>query len=140
MGFPPDMEYRLSNEEIKIIAALRLAAKMNALRNSIGKNKCPETGFELERSLSSPELAILRKGNFKSGKESIRLFTIVDYRDSHLLAMDYEHEHAYHLWVFRFFTIIIHDTLPDVPMKTMYGKLLGQRFEGILEQLYHSGL
>merc|ERR1711990_1091990 len=94
------------------------------------------------RLLSSKEMSILRTGNFKTGKKSVRLYTIVSYRDRHLFAMDYENEHAYYLYVFKWFSVIIHDTMPKVrhTTRTMIGKVLGQRFEGILQQLRRSGL
>merc|ERR1712154_402939 len=65
-----------------------------------------------ERVLSPELKAILRRGNFKSGKESIRLFTIIECRDGHLFAMDYEHKNNYYLFVFKWFSIIIHAENP----------------------------
>ena len=153
-SFPKSLEYQCSNEELKIIKVIRdesIAERKKASMLDEVKKKKTAMLNELKPSrwanqvkVLSPELkAILKRGNFKSGKESIRLFTIIECRDNHLFAMDYGHKNNYYLFVFKWFSIIIHAenaTNMRHTTRTMAGRILRNRFEDILKDLYRSGL
>eukprot|EP01084_Bolivina_argentea_P090329 162811_1 len=141
-SFPKDVNYNLSKQEAHIIAAIRDTIKINEKPVIIER---VHHGHKVEYPLvfqSNELLEILKKGNFKSGKTSIRLHTIVECRDKAIFALDYTHTFVYFLFVFKYFTIIIHDkaTAERHTTRTMQAKTIAGRYRGILGQLDKSGL
>lgn len=135
-----DVSYNISKEERNIIASVRDTIKVNVSPPWVVDET---TGTKYQMFYETPELRdILQKMNFKSGKESIRLHTIIEYRDKAIFALDYSHTFIYFLFVFKYFTIIIHDkvTAERHTTRTLDGRAMANRYRGILEQFDKSGL
>ena len=136
-SYPENTVYNISSDELQIITAIR-----NQIKN--GEHSYIEDDATYKAILLSTEMKkIMEKGNFKTGKTSIRLHTIIEYRNKALFAVDYSFEYCYFLFVFRFFTIIIHDYLGSDKRhttRTMEARVIANRYRAILQQFDQSGL
>jgi len=137
-SYPKGAEYNISDDELRIISATRDTLQLQ----SQWEQEMDEAFHGI--TLHSSELTdILKKGNFKSGKASIRLHTIIEFRDKMLFAMDYNMENIYFLFVLKWFSVIIHDKVRGnvaAQARTMEARVIGGRYRSILEQLDQSGL
>eukprot|EP01084_Bolivina_argentea_P209699 357139_1 len=133
-SYPKDIAYTLSEQERRIIASIRDTIEVNKVPHYIDGHVMTFQTNELHE--------ILKKGNFKSGKESIRLHTIIEYRNKALFAMDYSFTYLYFMFVFKYFTIIIHDqvSIQNHVTRTMEAKVIANRYRGILKEFDDSGL
>jgi len=122
---------------MELITAIRDTQRLNA------ENPVFFNGAEAGEHYRSNELiSLCQKMHFKTGKKSIRLHTIIEYRDNMLYAVDYDNVYAYFLFVFRFFTIIIHDKMTGDrhTTRTFQSRAIASKYRGILEQFAKSGL
>ena len=102
-----------------------------------------QSELEYGTVLHSKELqSIIKKGNFKSGKASIRLHTIMNLWERCLYAIDYGNEYIYLLFVFNYFSLIIHDRVDaESPLqRTMVARSTAEKYKSILQQFISSGL
>ena len=136
-SYPKDTVYNISSDELEIITAIRNQIKK-------GQDLYVDNDKTYKVTLLSKEMKkITQKGYFKTGKTSIKHHTIIEYRDKALFAVDYSFEYCYFLFVFRFFTIIIHDYLGSDKRhttRTMEARVIANRYRGILQQFDESGL
>lgn len=135
-SYPKDATYNITDDELKIITAIR---------DSLQLQRQWEQDMDDQYHgvvIHTPGLTeILKKGNFKSGKASIRLHTIIEFRDKTLFAVDYEKESIYFLFVLKWFSVIIHDKVHgNWAMRSQQGRVIGGRYRSILQQLDRSGL
>ena len=135
-SYPKGAEYKISQNELELIAAIRDTQQLNRAHPLFFD------GVKSEYHRSKELVALIEKMHFQTGKESIRLHTIIEYRDNMLYAVDYENVFSYFLFVFRFFTIIIHDKMTGDrhTTRTFQSRSMAAKYRGILEQFALSGL
>merc|ERR1712228_609033 len=129
-SYPNGTEYTLSEDELDIITAIRDTQQLNKL-HPIFYNGTKSAYYR-----SNELISLTRKMNFKTGKTSIRYHTIIEYRDNMLYGVDYENIYSYFLFVFRFFTIIIHDKMTGDrhTTRTFQSRSIAAKYRGILDQ------
>ena len=130
-SFPKDATYCISNDEKKMIEALRESIKLTE-----------ENEDDIIEVVHSEDWQrIQQKMEFKSGKDSIiglhSIFTFQD-KDKMVFAATKKHQWMYFLFVFRWFSIIIHEKLERGGH--LESRAIQSRYMDIFKQLNQSGL
>eukprot|EP01084_Bolivina_argentea_P152761 266408_1 len=136
-SYPATIDYTISDDELGIITAVRDTIELNR------KNPLTWKGKDVGDTYRTDELMdITHKQYFKTGKTYVRMHTLISYMNKYVFAVDYDNRFAYYMFVFKFFSIIIHDKVEGrVPVeRTMKAKAMSGKYKGILEQFDKSGL
>eukprot|EP01084_Bolivina_argentea_P152762 266409_1 len=136
-SYPNNIDYTISNDELCIITAVRDTIELNR------KHPVTWNGKDAGEVYRAHELVdITHKQYFKTGKTSVRMHTLISYMNKYLFAVDYDNRFAYFMFVFKFFSIVIHDKVEGrLPVeRTMKARAIASKYKGILEQFDNSGL
>jgi len=142
-SYPKGATYTTSEDELALITALRDATKfVDEIKPSIGWDPEQEDIWGI-----LPEHAELRKrvstGYFKSAKTGTKWHMMVNHKKNGVFALDDGRMSCYLLFVYRFFSIIIHEKMNEKEppaVRKMAANVVGSRYRAILEQLEQSGL
>eukprot|EP01083_Nonionella_stella_P005555 16043_1 len=135
-SYPKGIAYKISQDELDIITAVRDTIELNR------KHPVRIRGRIQEYHRSNELVGIVQDQYFKTDKTSIETHIIMNYSNKAIFAIDSNNVFAYFMFVFKFFTIIIHDKLygDRHTTRTMQARAIASKYRGVLEQFDKSGL